>query len=130
MRKEKKALMIFIFLLGLASLVIVSQTQRSICVIYNTTGLPCPSCGMTRAFLYLAKLDFAEAFHYHPLFPMVPLLFFSYLKGNQKLLITICLIFIVVWLIRMVLYFPDIEPLNYNNSSIFGIIINYFKERF
>lgn len=130
MRKEKKELMIFIFLLGLASLVIVSQTQRSICVIYNTTGLPCPSCGMTRAFLYLAKLDFAKAFHYHPLFPMVPLLFFSYLKGNQKLLITICLIFIVVWLIRMVLYFPDIEPLNYNNSSIFGIIINYFKERF
>ena len=130
MRKEKKELMIFIFLLGLASLVIVLQTQRSICVIYNTTGLPCPSCGMTRAFLYLAKLDFAEAFHYHPLFPMVPLLFFSYLKGNQKLLITICLIFIVVWLIRMVLYFPDIEPLNYNNSSIFGIIINYFKERF
>ena len=130
MRKEKKELMIFIFLLELASLVIVSQTQRSICVIYNTTGLPCPSCGMTRAFLYLAKLDFAEAFHYHPLFPMVPLLFFSYLKGNQKLLITICLIFIVVWLIRMVLYFPDIEPLNYNNSSIFGIIINYFKERF
>lgn len=130
MRKEKKELMIFIFLLGLASLVIVSQTQKSICVIYNTTGLPCPSCGMTRAFLYLAKLDFAEAFHYHPLFPMVPLLFFSYLKGNQKLLITICLIFIVVWLIRMVLYFPDIEPLNYNNSSIFGIIINYFKERF
>ena len=130
MRKEKKELMIFIFLLGLASLVIVSQTQKSICVIYNTTGLPCPSCGMTRAFLYLAKFDFAEAFHYHPLFPMVPLLFFSYLKGNQKLLITICLIFIVVWLIRMVLYFPDIEPLNYNNSSIFGIIINYFKERF
>lgn len=130
MRKEKRELVIFIFLLGLASLVIVTQTQRSICVIYNTTGLPCPSCGMTRAFLYLAKLDFVEAFHYHPLFPMVPLLFFSYLKGNQKLLITICLIFIVVWLIRMVLYFPDIEPLNYNNSSIFGIIINYFKERF
>lgn len=130
MRKEKKKLVIFIFLLGLASLVIVSQTQRSICVIYNTTGLPCPSCGMTRAFLHLAKLDFAQAFHYHPLFLLVPVLFYSYLKGNQKLLIAIGLIFIIVWIIRMVLYFPCIEPMNYNNSSIFGIIIDLIKERF
>ena len=130
MRKEKRQLVIFIFLLGLASLFIVSQTQKSICLIYNTTGIPCPSCGMTRAFLYLAKLNFAEAFHYHPLFLLVPVLFYSYLKGNRKLLIAICLIFVIVWIIRMVLYFPGVEPMNYNSSSIFGIIINYFKERY
>jgi len=130
MRKEKKKLAIFIFLLGLASLIIVSQTQKSICLIYNTTGFPCPSCGMTRAFLSVIKHDFVKAFHYHPLFLVVPILFYSFLKGKQKLLIAICLLFIIVWIIRMILYFPLVEPMNYNSSSIFGMIINYFKERF
>ncbi len=31
------------------------------------TGVPCPSCGMTRAFLSLLKLDFYRSFYYHPL---------------------------------------------------------------
>lgn len=34
-------------------------------------GIPCPGCGMTRAFLALLHLDFAAAFYYHPLFPVV-----------------------------------------------------------
>lgn len=34
-------------------------------------GLSCPGCGMTRSFLSLLKLDFAHAFYYHPLFPVV-----------------------------------------------------------
>lgn len=130
MRKEKKELMLFILFLGLASLVFVAETQKSICLIYNTTGIPCPSCGMTRAFLSVARLDFIKAFHDHPLFLLVPILFYSYLYGKQKLLISICLLFIIVWIIRMILYFPSVEPMNYNASSIFGIILDYFKERF
>lgn len=130
MSKDKKELAIFIILLGFASLVIVSQTQKSICIIYNTSGIPCPSCGITRAFLSVVKFNFAQAFKFHPLFPVVPILFYSYLKGKQKLLIAICLLFIFVWVIRMILYFPGVEPMNYNNSSIFGIILDYFKERF
>lgn len=130
MIKEKKKSMIFIFILGLASLFFVAETQRSICFIYNITGLPCPSCGMTRAFLSLGRLDFMKAFQNHPLFLLVPVLFYSYFKGNQKLLIAICLLFIIVWIIRMILYFPSVEPMNYNRNSIFGMIITYFKERF
>lgn len=130
MRKEKKEQALFIFLLGLASLVFVAETQKSICLIYNITGLPCPSCGMTRAFLSLARLDFMKAFHDHPLFLLVPVLFYSYFKGKQKLLIAICLLFIIVWIIRMILYFPLVEPMNYNSNSIFGMIIHYLKERF
>ena len=34
-------------------------------------GIPCPSCGMTRAFLSAAKLDFKAAFYYHPLFGII-----------------------------------------------------------
>lgn len=31
----------------------------------------CPGCGMTRAMISVLKLDFRQAFTYHPLFPIV-----------------------------------------------------------
>ena len=31
----------------------------------------CPGCGMTRAIISVLKLDFRQAFEYHPLFPIV-----------------------------------------------------------
>ena len=40
------------------------------CPFYRLTGIPCPGCGMTRAFLAAARLDFGAAFAYHPLFPI------------------------------------------------------------
>ena len=31
----------------------------------------CPGCGMTRAIISVLKLDFRQAYAYHPLFPIV-----------------------------------------------------------
>ena len=36
------------------------------CPFHLITGIPCPGCGMTRAFLALAKGDLITAFHYNP----------------------------------------------------------------
>lgn len=36
-------------------------------------GICCPGCGMTRAAFSIIKLDFAGAFHYHPLIFIMPL---------------------------------------------------------
>ena len=36
------------------------------CLFRFVTGLECPGCGMTRAFLSLADLDPVAAFHYNP----------------------------------------------------------------
>ena len=41
------------------------------------TGVPCPSCGMTRAFLSLLKLDFYRSFYYHPL--LIPALITAFI---------------------------------------------------
>ncbi len=41
-------------------------------------GISCPGCGMTRAFLSLFRFDFAQAFYYHPLFPLVIVLVLLY----------------------------------------------------
>jgi hypothetical protein len=43
----------------------------SICIFYDTTGLPCPGCGLTRSFVCLAHGRLAEAFRWHPLGPLV-----------------------------------------------------------
>lgn len=42
------------------------------CPLYRFTGLPCPLCGMTRAWLAALRLDFSAAFFFHPLFPLAP----------------------------------------------------------
>ena len=38
----------------------------SICLFYNLTGLPCPGCGLTRAFVCLGHGRWQEALHWHP----------------------------------------------------------------
>ena len=45
------------------------------CIFRLMTGIPCPGCGMTRAWLAALRLDFAAAFAYHPLFWVVPFAF-------------------------------------------------------
>ena len=43
------------------------------CVFRTVTGLSCPGCGMTRAWLAALRLDLSAALAYHPLFWAVPL---------------------------------------------------------
>lgn len=38
-----------------------------VCVFYRLTGLPCPGCGLTRAFVCLEHGHWAESLHWHPL---------------------------------------------------------------
>lgn len=42
----------------------------SVCMFYHVTGLPCPSCGMTRSVLALTRLDFRDAIAFNPLGPV------------------------------------------------------------
>ena len=41
------------------------------CPFYRLTGECCPGCGMSRAFLAAARLDFEAAFRHHPLYPLL-----------------------------------------------------------
>lgn len=44
------------------------------CVFRRLTGLPCISCGMSRAWLAALRLDLPAALGYHPMFWSVPIL--------------------------------------------------------
>ena len=39
----------------------------SVCPFYNMTGLPCPGCGLTRAFVCLGHGRWLDSLHWHPL---------------------------------------------------------------
>ncbi|TCK90558.1 uncharacterized protein DUF2752 [Natranaerovirga hydrolytica] len=121
--------------IGIISLISTFFWDKSLCLIYNTTGMPCPSCGMTRAFRHLIALDFRSAFMYHPLF-VVPLLIpFIYIKNiynNSKLLnrligITIVII-IITWGIRLFMFFPHSEPFLFNSDAIIPSVYNHLTQ--
>ncbi len=53
------------------------------CPIRFITGISCPGCGMTRAWLSALHLDFKSAFYYHPLFFTVPIIILVILCKNH-----------------------------------------------
>ena len=55
------------------------------CVLYALIGIPCPGCGMTRAWLAVFRLDLAGAFGYHPMFWCVPILLGLFVFDGQLL---------------------------------------------
>ena len=46
-------------------------TGPVICPVPLTLGIPCPGCGITRAFGLASHGHFAEAYAFHPLWPLV-----------------------------------------------------------
>lgn len=79
------------------------------CPIRYMTGIPCPGCGMTRAVVSLLQLQFNEAFRYHPMIYVLPILVIFYIlarckgkSGNAVLWIGgIC--FVVIYLVRILI---------------------------
>jgi hypothetical protein len=43
----------------------------SLCPFFHLTGIQCPFCGMTRAFISITHADFAEAIEYNPGSPLI-----------------------------------------------------------
>ena len=119
MRKKWNLLIIFIIIALISFLVDKFFDGRSICLFYNTYGVACPSCGMTRAH---------KAIYFHPLFWAVPLLLIFYKK--KRIFYSIALLFIVVWIIRLFLYFPTREPFNFNENAIFPKLYRTIKNKF
>lgn len=104
-----------------------------LCPIRNITGLPCPGCGMTRAFLAVARFDFARAFEFHPLFWLIPLIFLIYLLRNKVPLfmrlvknkaVTWSLVglFIITYSWRMIQLFPSTAPMTFNSYGFLPLL--------
>lgn len=103
--------LLLLALLALALLLVVYYGTP--CLIRKYTGVICPACGMSRAWLAALRLDLASAFYYHPMFLSIPVLALVYLFdgkpfGSEKLgrwLYVIVLAGLVVcYILRLVTY--------------------------
>ena len=110
---------------GVVILALSQLTDASICIFYNYTGCPCPSCGMTRAFESLLKLEWAEAFRYHPLFLLVFLFPYIYYKENKLLAFIVISLFIGLWFLRLAGLLPGLYPLPFNQAAGLYRIISW-----
>lgn len=90
------------------------------CVFRHVTGLPCPTCGMTRAWLSALRLDFGAAFSYHPMFWVVPpLVLFGVYDGalfksarlNKLFLLVGVGGLLICYLIRLICFLSGSLPL-------------------
>ena len=74
MRKPERLGQNLSFLLLFGCLAAVWYFFELPCIPRLITGIPCPACGMTRAWLALFRLDPVSAFRHHPMFWCVPVL--------------------------------------------------------
>lgn len=107
--KKEKALL----LAGYILLLVALWKLDFRCIFQSFFDIPCPGCGMTRALLAALRLDFKQAFSYHPMFWSVPVLgafllfdggLFKRKLWNNLLLCLIAIGFIAVWAIRLVIW--------------------------
>jgi hypothetical protein len=108
------------------------------CLFSSTTGFPCIGCGGTRAGLALLHGNIIESLRLHPLFIPAVILFGAYFtifffKGKtaakklDKALIIFTIAAVILFIIRMILFFPHTEPMIYNFDSVAGRIFLWIK---
>ena len=102
-------------------------------------GIPCPACGMTRAFVLLLKGRIFDALFMHPLILVTVVLILTFIlfryillidtKSLQTLLLSVLIIAIVIYIVRMFLYFPSIPPMTYYRDNLLARLFAYNVKR-
>lgn len=96
------------------------------CPIYRFLGIPCPTCGMTRAFLCLLNGDIGGAFSMNPLIFSLPI-FLAFLlcgKTRKRAFFIMITLFFAVYAVRMIMFFPHTPPMIFNDKSILAAVID------
>lgn len=130
----------WVFLIIVIYAVLAHFFLGSSCLIYSTTGFPCPGCGGTRAFLSLIHGDFLESLKYHPLLiPALSILFadfiFSLVKGKpprwfNRVLLALAVAIAIVYAARLILLFPHTEPMKYNDLAVLPRLVSLIRSIF
>lgn len=110
-------------------LYVIIESFGVTCPIKYITGISCAGCGMSRAWIALLHFNIHDAFMYHPLFflpPVVVIVMLFKSKINIKIykifMFTIAGAFVIVYLYRMFIGTGDIVVFEPQNNILFRII--------
>ena len=111
---------------GIALMILLRIAGGSGCLVKNLFGIPCPTCGMTRAWLHFFRGDFTGAFMFHPLFLLPAIIaglfvFIPRMRHHRRsavLWIPVAMLIVSVYAGRMYFYFPHMPPMDFNNHAI------------
>ena len=119
-------------------LITVNFIAGKICAARMIFGIPCPGCGLTRAFglVFQGRIREAVSMHFFwiPISVMLVIFLFDrYFISNVgvsskiMLILKACVIItislsIVYYVYRMVIFFPDKSPMIYDPDNIINII--------
>ena len=137
-KKTWKVLLgLVLLVLGGLSIFLYHRFGLISCPIYRIFGIPCPTCGTTRAWVRFFKGDIAGAFSMHPLFLFIPifilyLFFYDRLSRKSKNLARTLLIgglslLIFVWIYRMLVFFPNREPMLWKKNALVFRLKDFFR---
>ena len=118
---------------GIALAVLLLITGE-VCPIRRLWGIPCPGCGISRAGMLLLEGKLKEAFRMHAFVYVIPVLlaggfteryfFDSSCSFIKKAVYIIAGLAILYYGYRMIVYFPNQEPMIFYNDSVLGKLLN------
>lgn len=110
-------------------LYVILESFGVTCPIKYITGISCAGCGMSRAWIALLHFNIHEAFMYHPLFFLPPVVVIVMLlkskiniKFYKNFMFTMVGAFVIVYLYRMFIGTGDIVVFEPQNNILFRII--------
>lgn len=130
--KKKNIIIATVTILAVATLLLLDIYK---CPLNYIVGIPCPMCGMTRAFFAAISGDFTLAFHYHPLWIIIImgvvfiLLYELRIIRLPKVVFnTICIILgillVLCYIIRLILHSEIVMP--HLETSLIYRLFHYF----
>lgn len=119
----------WILLAIFAYYLISKRMLGAFCPMVLLTGLPCPGCGLTRAFLYVITGEFARAWYMNPsIYLWIVLLIYiginRYILGKPakhwpKIMAVIFVVMVGRYIYGMIFWYPDRPPLAYTGGNLF-----------
>lgn len=126
---DKKSLIIIIVALLLFLILALLGIYK--CPFEYILGIPCPTCGITRAFVSLLHFNITDSFYYYALWPLAVLFFIfiiliqlNILKVNKKTFNIICIILAIIILIYFIIRHingSEIVQIHFDESLIYKI---------
>ena len=128
-RKSHRRIEVITSVATVVVLYVIIESFGVTCPIKYITGISCAGCGMSRAWIALLHFNIHDAFMYHPLFflpPVVVIVMLLKSKINIKIykiiIFTIIIMFAIVYICRLIWSGDDVVVFEPQNNILFRII--------